>query len=448
MRKQKALIIGERGSLLSAMTRVVAENGFIPLPALEANPIDSQLDQHAPSLVICISSHSSIQECLRPLKEIRKVRRTLPVIFVTRQGSKDLAEATLRAGANEYFCFPMSNKSLDTCIQGIIRRQNLLNRHDGGTQADMDTNPESMVGDSLPMREIKSYIARVARTDSTVFITGETGTGKELAAHTIHGLSIRSSYPFVSVNCAALPEHLVESELFGYERGAFTGALRKKPGKFIQAQGGTIFLDEIGEMNTHAQAKLLRCLESREVYPLGGTNPLPYDVRVVAATNKEPEVLMEKGTFREDLYYRINVARVHLPPLREHKEDVEKLVKFAVSKLNRRFYRDVVGFHPEDYRLLQAYGWPGNVRELMNIVEGAFINHSRENGKFLHLPKFFKKLLRESLNFGGDERKRILTALLETKWNKSSAAEKLNWSRMTLYRKMARYHIVEHRRGK
>jgi transcriptional regulator with PAS, ATPase and Fis domain len=286
----------------------------------------------------------------------------------------------------------------------------------------------------------------VANTDSTVLITGETGTGKELAAELIHRQSCRRSKPLIRVNCSAMPEGLVESELFGHERGAFTGAVAAKAGKFEMADGGSLFLDEIGEMQPYAQAKILRCIENKTVHPLGGKRATPINIRVIAATNKDPEALITEGKFREELYDRLNGARLHLPPLRERREDILELINFGINKLNRKFGCQVEGLREDVAKLLLRYDWPGNVRELMNILEGTFINMPDNRIKKADLPAYFKKKLMESQNLPSDERKRILAALLETNWNKSTAAAKLKWSRMTLYRKMHNYHIVENRK--
>lgn len=304
----------------------------------------------------------------------------------------------------------------------------------------------SMVGDCPAMRDIKSYIKKVAKTDSTVLITGETGTGKELAAESIHALSSRKKEPLIRVNCAAVPEGLVESELFGHARGAFTGAVATQSGKFELAGGGSLFLDEICEMRPDTQSKVLRCIESKRINPLGAKKEIRLDIRIIAATNQDPEALISEGMFREDLYYRLNVARLHVPPLRERQEDIPALIAFGIRKLNQKFHRQVQGVTAEVEKLLLRYNWPGNVRELMNVLEGAFINMPDKNIRHTDLPVYFKNKLKESMHLPSNERKRILAALLETNWNKSTAAAKLKWSRMTLYRKMSKYCITENRK--
>jgi transcriptional regulator with PAS, ATPase and Fis domain len=291
------------------------------------------------------------------------------------------------------------------------------------------------------MRTVKSYISRAAVTDSTILITGESGTGKELAAELIHRSSLRNEKPLVCVNCAALPDSLLESELFGYERGAFTGAAGAQRGKFEQANGGTILLDEIGDMDLHAQAKILRTIESKEVCRLGGNKSTPLDVRFLAATNQDLERLLTEKKFRLDLYYRLNVARIHLPPLRERKDDILDLFNYYIRELNRRFGRAVVGFTDEALDHLMRYDWPGNVTELKNLCEAIFINLPAKKISFLDLPYLYQKQLKEAESLTQSERERLLSALFTTNWNVSKAARKLNWSRITVYRKLEKYHI-------
>jgi transcriptional regulator with PAS, ATPase and Fis domain len=233
--------------------------------------------------------------------------------------------------------------------------------------------------------------------------------------------------------------------LFGYDRGAFTGAFAYKKGKLELANGGSVFLDEIGDMTKFAQAKILRTIESKEFFHLGGKRSIPMKARVIAATNQDPERLMAEGNFRKDLYYRLNVARVQMPPLRKRKEDIPHLVKHAIRKFNHRFCREAEGLTDEAMVCLLRYEWPGNVRELLNLLEAAYINLPNRKVSYIDLPKPIYKQLKVTQGSTKEERKRIISALLETNWNKSTAAQKLNWSRMTLYRKIEKYNIVEKR---
>jgi DNA-binding NtrC family response regulator len=383
-------------------------------------------------LVVITSSGSEDSGDIDLVRHFKGISPSLPVFLVARNGSKSHAVASFRAGVADYIDYPCSAKELLRSIQDSLHQEE-ESSHESGP----------MVGESKPMRQISRFIHRVAATDSTVLITGETGTGKELVASLIHEKSQRRAKPFVCVNCAAMPDTLVESEMFGYERGAFTGAASARLGKFEVANGGTVFLDEISDMTPFAQAKMLRTIESKEIYRLGGNRVIPLDVRVTAATNKDPEELISEGKFREDLYYRLNIARIHLPPLRERKEDVRKLIAYGIEKLNRKYERMVQGLSDEATSSLMRYDWPGNVRELMNLLEATFINLPQKRIAFADLPKLFQQKLKETEKVPFHERKHILSALLETKWNKSEAARKLRWSRMTLYRKITKYNIVE-----
>jgi DNA-binding NtrC family response regulator len=305
------------------------------------------------------------------------------------------------------------------------------------------TVTQPMVGESVLMQEVRQYVGRVAATDCPVLITGETGTGKELVAELIHHHSARGRRPLVCLNCAALPDSLLESELFGYERGAFTGAEARNPGKLQQAEGGTVFFDEVGDMSPSAQAKVLRLLESKQAHRLGSGQAVRFDIRVLAATNQDLEQALAQGRFRRDLYYRLNVARLHLPPLRQRRQDIPLLLGHYLQQMNRRYGLQVEGFSPEALDCLRAYPWPGNVRELKNLLEVLFLAPPASRIGLADLPEPFRRSLAGGPQASPGELDRLLSALLETNWNKSQAAHKLHWSRMTLYRKLARYHLTE-----
>jgi transcriptional regulator with PAS, ATPase and Fis domain len=261
-----------------------------------------------------------------------------------------------------------------------------------------------------------------------------------LVANLIHQYSPRAKNPLVIINCAAIPDTLLESELFGYERGAFTGAFARKEGALRMADSGTIFFDEIGDMSLQAQAKVLRIMETKEICRVGGTKSVPFNVRFIAATNKDPEQLMKEDKFRPDLYFRFNVARIYLPPLRERREDIVLLLEYFRQNLNRQFGKQVKGFSPDAVKALVDYSWPGNIRELKNRLEAAFIGAGQQIS-LENFPEFFRNQLQEDPNLSQDERSRLIAALFQTKWNKTKAAQQLQWSRMTLYRKMEKYGI-------
>ncbi len=419
---------------------------LVPLPGMEVlgvggeDDVASLLQEGPAQLVIACSNGGDAQDSLGLIRHIRRSSKTVPVIFITGQSSELLAIAALRAGADDYFKMPFSDYSLQSSLRRL-----LTDSEAPSTSVASSRVARAMIGDSRSLQEVRDYIMRVAVTDSTVLITGETGTGKELAAEMIHLNSRRKKNPFIRINCSALPDSLVESEMFGYERGAFTGATSGQKGKLSAAKGGGVFFDEIGDMNTFAQAKILRSIELKEVYPLGSNHPVKLDFRIIAATNRNPEKLVADGRFREDLYYRLNVARVHLAPLRERKQDIPELAAFAIENLNRRLGQQVQGLTEEALACLMRHDWPGNVRELMNLLEATYINLPRRMIVMDDLPKTFLSKLKGDGSQQSDERNYIVSALVHTRWNKATAARKLHWSRMKLYRKINKYNIVEKR---
>ena len=315
-----------------------------------------------------------------------------------------------------------------------------------------------MVGRSRKMQEVFELIEMLAQNDVTVLIQGETGTGKSLVARAIHFLSPRGDGPFVVVNCPSIPETLFESELFGHVKGAFTGAISDKPGRFELADGGTLFLDEVAEIPTHVQAKLLRAIEDKEFERVGGSRTIKVDVRIIAATNRDLKAEVEAGRFREDLYYRLNVVTIRIPPLRERREDIPLLVQFFVEKFNAKFGKEIKGVSEGAMDLLLRYDWPGNVRELENAIEHAFVRCSGDVIGPEHLPPevrggtypggegFEIELLGDD-PLGEAERAVILRALEKAGWRINEAARLLRISRATLWRKMRKYGISKPRRG-
>ena len=445
MKNPTILITEKDETLRQNMKRRLLPHGFDVIEAPGKIEAQQYVLSRKPELVIIGATRNKAGDGMETVKDIRRQNKSVPIILITRYSSEEKVIAALGAMVKDYFIVPFSYEDLVASIQRNISSDYHQTEARPKTDVTFQCHTQPMLGESKSMRQAKVYLAKLAATDSTVLITGETGTGKELAAELIHHNSPRQKKPFICVNCAALPESLVESELFGYERGAFTGAVAAKPGKFEMANKGTVFLDEVGDMNPYAQAKILRSIESKEVYPLGGKGAIPLDLRVISATNQDPEKLLAEGKFREDLYYRLNVARVHMPPLREKKEDIPRLIAHAIENLNRRFKRNVQGLTDDAMAILFRHDWPGNVRELMNLIEASFINLPEKRVAVMDLPKQLQKRLDNSAKLPLNERKQIVSALLETKWNKSKVAQKLKWSRMTLYRKIAKYNIVENR---
>jgi len=347
-----------------------------------------------------------------------------PIILITSHGSEDLAVEALRAGITNYLRLPLTPDHLARAIEAVAPDTNAA------------AHTDRILGVSKAIQEVKTYLHRAASCSSNVLITGETGTGKELAADLIHRRSSRAAKPLIAINCAAIPDSLLESELFGFERGAFTGAHAAQDGKLKLAAGGTVFFDEIGDLSPYAQAKILRAIETGEIQRLGGRQSQQIDVRVIAATNRNLETDLN---FRRDLYFRLNVARVHLPPLRERKEDILPLAEAFRTEFDRKFGCTSKAFLPRARELMLLHGWPGNIRELRNIVEAAFIDPGPNAEGEIDLPAQFRKAVEGS---SGGELELILLALSQTEWNRSRAAKELNWSRMTLYRKMTQYRIT------
>jgi len=445
MKKPTALIIGHDEILHRHLKARLLRHSFSVFEVRETSNLLEAIQDIKPDLAIVYSTRKNPNDQLKTVEYLRKKARDIPIILSTRYSSEARAIAALRAGVSDYFKVPISTQEMLLSAKRLILGNTEDDQTDHESKEADGIIDQALIGNSASMRSVKSYLLKVAKTESTVFITGETGTGKELAANLIHFKSARSNKPLVCVNCAALPEGLVESELFGYDRGAFTGAVGSRKGKFELAGDGTVFLDEIGDMNSYAQAKILRSIENKEFFHLGGNWAIPMKARVIAATNQDPEHLMLRGRFRKDLYYRLNVARLNLPPLRERKEDLPRLVGHAIKKLNNRFGRKVEGLTDGAMMCLHRYDWPGNVRELLNLLEAAYINLPRRNAAYIDLPQPIYKQLKMTQASSGDERNKIIATLCQTNWNKSTAAQKLNWSRMTLYRKIEKYNIVENK---
>jgi DNA-binding NtrC family response regulator len=396
-------------------------------------------------ILICGEFSGSTDASFELIRQLRERRPNMAIVFVAARGSEELAIRALRAGVTDYIRQPHDLEELVASVTRIWGRMcQTFPSHAGAQFGDANSIKvdkalkRPLIGDSPVMRDTKSRLLRAATADSSVLITGETGTGKELAAQMIHYASSRRSKALVSINCAAIPETLLESELFGYEKGAFTGAQWANAGLVQRADGGTLFLDEVGELSPVAQAKLLRVIETKEFTRLGGKGTVRVDVRFVAATNQNIENLVKEHRFRQDLFFRLGILRIHLPPLRERKQDLPALICHYIAEFNRAFGRKVEGFSEASYRWLLEYEWPGNVRELRNLLEATFVNLAPEQIARIDLPAEFASVTSNGVLA---ERDRLLSILLSTKWNKSEAARQMHWSRMTLYRKMTMYKL-------
>jgi DNA-binding NtrC family response regulator len=413
--------------------------GFTAVLAAGLDVVREVRDRHA-EMGIVGASLADPGGVNRLADQLRQSPVWVPLLLLVSKCTEELAVAALKAGISEYLRYPCSPPELAAATRYCLERHYRWN----GSGARLSTPREnpSMIGESRAMQNVKAYLTIVAPTDSNILVTGETGTGKELAATFVHRHSSRRDMPLITVNCAAIPDTLLESELFGYERGAFTGAQSARNGKLKEADGGTIFLDEVGDMSPYAQAKILRAIESKEIQRLGGSG-IPVDVRIIAATNQDLEALVHDGRFRKDLYFRLNVARVHLPPLRERKEDIPSTVAFYMQEFNARFGRCVAHIADSVWENLMEYDWPGNVRELRNLLECVLIHATGAEISLGDLPASLLERWGRLSPDANTERTRLISALRSTNWNKSKAADRLHWSRMTLYRKMAKYRLAE-----
>jgi DNA-binding NtrC family response regulator len=373
-------------------------------------------------------------------RRIHELKPEMNVIIMTGYASVETAVAALKNGAYDYVTKPLDPDDISNLVKNALshsetRRENVLLKE----RLDETIAPESvMVGQSAAMRKVFEAIETVSPTDATVLITGESGTGKELVARAIHLSSSRRYHPLVTIHCGALTETLLESELFGHEKGAFTGAQYRKKGKFEVAEGGTVFLDEIGDITLRTQTDLLRVLQEREITRVGGHQAIKVDFRCVAATNKSLEALVEEGSFRPDLYYRLNVFRIELPALRDRREDIPPLVDHFIHKYALAMNRRVIGVTPEAMRSLQEHDWPGNIRELENSIERAMvIARGEQLGEELFA--FAKRNGSAARTLEDIEKAHILRVLDEQGGNQTRAAEILDIDRVTLHNKLKKW---------
>ncbi len=387
---------------------------------------------------------------LEVLKEIRRLNPETIIIMITAYGSVDGALEAVHSGADDYITKPFGQEQLLFVIEKAVRLRQLQQENKQlRREVEGKYRFDNMVTNSSKMEEVLQMAGQVAESDATVLILGESGTGKELLARAIHYNSPRKDKPFITVNCPSIPDNLMESELFGHVKGAFTGAVKDRKGKFELANGGTIFLDEIGDLREDVQAKLLRVLQEHEIERLGEGRPIKVDVRVIAATNKNLEALIEQGKFREDLYYRLSVIPITIPPLRERKEDIPYLVDFFLRRYGKEREFEI---DPQFLDILTRYDWPGNVRELENVIERAVV--LTPGGKLTpaslpaHLQSFVSKKTSSSsesqegqLTLEELERRAILQALEKSGGNKSQAAKLLNIPRHVLLYRLKKFNL-------
>jgi DNA-binding NtrC family response regulator len=450
-RKDRILIVEDEDNARKGYEQLLQRWGYEVVGVPSAEEALAKFSSFQPDSVIADVELPGMNG-LALLEQLGDELRDVPAIIITGKGSEERAVAAIEAGAFWYIEKPLKGPVLRALLDRALSRardaQNLalLQRQlrDAGRLGEL-------VGASKAMQEVMRIIEMAAPSSASVLITGETGSGKEIVARTIHKLSPRAAGPFVAINCSAIPETLMESEIFGHERGAFTGAAERRVGCFELADGGTLLLDEIGEMPAPTQAKLLRVLEDRKVRRLGSKTETPVDVRVLAATNKDPEQAVASGGLRQDLFFRLNVFHIHLPPLREHKEDIPLLAEHILRDVNAKHGKNVRGIGAEVLDIFMSHTWPGNIRELRNVLERAAIMSEKELVSRSSLPGEFGKVAAKSpgnlstirfpvgTTVDAMERELILQTLQATGNNKTRAAELLGVSLKTLHNKLKEY---------
>jgi two-component system response regulator HydG len=450
--KPRILLIDDEKSMIETLSVLLKREGFDVLAALSGSEGIERFAESKPDLVLTDVRMPKVSG-VDVLEAIRERDPTTPVVLMTAQASLQSAIQAVNLGATHYVQKPFSNEELVAILRrsldiGRVERENVqLKRQIRKTKNKELLKP---IGVSVEFRKALELAESVAKSDSTILIRGESGSGKEVFARYIHELSERADRHFLSLNCAALPEGLLESELFGHVKGSFTGAVRDKEGLFVAASGGSFFLDEVGEMAPSTQVKLLRVLQQREVIPVGATKPIDTDVRLIAATNRDLERDIEQGRFRSDLYYRLNVISVELPPLRARPDDVPLLAEFFLKREGERTGDKSKKLSDEAMKVLQEYQWPGNVRELENVIERAVVLTNGGTIKDDALPPRLceqpaQPLVREAPPANPTleviERAYIEHVLRAESGNKSRAAEVLGIDPSTLYRKIKRYQL-------
>src|SRR5947209_5746989 len=443
---ERVLIVEDDSAARVGLEQLVKSWGFVADSATDGEDALNKVTSFRPAIVITDLIMPRM-DGLALLRALQQQGADVTTLLLTAQGTVETAVEAMKAGAYDYLTKPIDIQRLKVLLDKIVERLETLREvkalrrqlREHGTFG-------PLIGNSPEMRKIYQVVEQAAPTNASVLITGESGTGKELVAQTLHQLSPRASFPFVAINCAAIPETLLESEIFGHEKGAFTGAADRRQGCFELADRGTLFLDEIGEMTPATQVKLLRVLQERKFRRLGGRTEQSVDVRVIAATNVEPLQAVQQGKLREDLFYRLNVFSFRLPPLRERKEDLPLLIQAFITEFNQRNQKSIAGVDQQAMRMIDHYAWPGNVRELRNVIERATILASGPFIEAKHLPPVLAEepppqhqpqvALAPGTTVEEAERRLILMTLEHTRDNKTRAAEILGISLKTLHNKL------------
>ncbi|MCK5620129.1 MAG: sigma-54-dependent Fis family transcriptional regulator [Candidatus Krumholzibacteria bacterium] len=455
MAGERILVVDDEKSMCQFLSIMLRKEGY-QITAVNTGKKAIEAIRNQRYDVVLSDIRMSGMDGIEVLKEIKAMDPTVPVVIMTAYASQKTAIEAVNQGAFHYLIKHAKNDEIKMVVRNAldmkrVRQENQLLKKQLKKTSDLKT----IIGKSEEIEKVFKMVDKVAGTDSTILIYGESGTGKELIARAIHYRSHRNNGPFVSINCGALPESLLESELFGHVKGSFTGAIRDKEGLFKVAQGGTFFLDEVGETSPTIQVKLLRVLQEREVIPVGGTNPIRVDVRLIAATNADLEKAIKNEHFRPDLYYRLNVIPIHLPPLRKREDDIPLLVDHFLKKHNANLAPEKQkGVSTEAMEVLVDYDWPGNVRELENVIERAVILEDARNITVSALPDKLRRREPSSQRLITDqaqvtleelEREYLIKVLNDTNWQKKKASAILGINASTLYRKIQRYGLEKER---
>jgi DNA-binding NtrC family response regulator len=444
----KILIVDDEKNMRWALKKALQNKVYAVYEAEDGEDALKQFKEIDPDLIL-LDIRMPKMNGLEVLKAVKKINQDTPVIMITAFGDVDSALEALKLGALDYITKPFEIDELKLLIDKVLQNQ-VDQDEELYKLLEEQLKDNKIIGHSSKMVQVLQMVQRVANTTATVLISGESGTGKELIARALHQLGDRKDKTYVSVNCGALPESLLESELFGHEKGAFTGAINRNIGRFERAEGGTLFLDEIGELSLPMQVKLLRALQEKEIERVGGKTIVKVDVRVIAASNRNLQEMVTKGTFREDLYYRLNVVPIDLPPLRDRKEDIPELVDYFIKKYANKGNKHVSKISHIALQLLMRYPWPGNIRELENIIERAVILCWGETITPEVLPKEIIgvnedrhtfDLPEEGIDLEEVEKHLIEQAIEKSKGNQTLAAKLLGISRQTLIYRMNKFKI-------
>ena len=441
------LVVDDDQNILKVLKNLLEKEGFEILTASDVDTALPIIDKRDLDLIVTDLKMPG-KSGMDLLTYSQGRRPNVPIIMITAYGNIEAAVAAIKKGAYDFITKPFDENELLNVIEKAISESD-MNKELISTYFDKEGSFSEIIGKTLAIQKVLQTIKKIARTDSTVLITGETGVGKELIAREIHIGSHRRNHPFVKVNCAAIPETLLESELFGYEKGAFTGAVTNKPGRFEIAQEGTIFLDEIGDMSLHLQAKLLSVVQDKAFERVGGVKTIKVDMRFIAATNQDLQSAVQSGKFRSDLFYRLNVVPIHIPPLRERKEDLVSLVAYFLKKSTTKYQKRIPHISPEVMASFSHYDWPGNIREVENILERMVLMSETHTLSVDQLPSEIRGTVQtisgptlkekmENISHGA-EKQMILDALNKTNQNRTRAAKLLSISRRTLQNKIKDY---------